>query len=393
MATALDQFFLSDASRIEGKIDKVMRVKGRISALLRKDILPDGMGFNFSTVIVNRSTGTGGGWVPVSTPNGTANNCVPTPTIVNPAMTQLTYSAYQTSLYSNDICFRDLAAAYDAKDQLAAIRDNFVGNVVDTWDLQDKALFLQNAGHKIVFNSSLTETTNGTTMPATPATSTINQGLLDSLYNRATQDGAGQMTASYAMRQGAPILPLILSQEAHRNLIKGDDSIRNDFRWAQSGKDVDGSVLLQSWGIDREYGGYHHIIDQRMPRWDFVNGAWVNRPFYSNTATTIGEAANVSAAYNAAQFEDLYIFSPDVMTRQVPKPSTSFGSGSSAKAISFNGEVVWLNIPNKDENPFSDIGFFAARLYAAYKPRLTQYGYVVRFLRCPNVSSSSCPAY
>ena len=390
-APALDQYFLSDASRIEGKIDKIMRVEGRLSPLLRKDILPDGMGFNFSTVIVNRSTGTGGGWVPVSTPNGTGNNCVPTPTIVNPAMTQLTYSAYQTTQYSNDICFTDLRAAYDAKDQLAAIRDNFVANVVDTWDLQDKALFTQLAGHKIVFNSSLTETVNGSTMPATPATSTINQGLLDSLYNRGTQDGMGRESA-YAKRQGAPILPLILSQEAHRTIIKGDDSIRNDFRWADSGKG-DGAVLLQSWGIDREYGGFHHIIDQRMPRWDFVDGAWVNRPFYADTATTIGNAANVSAAYEAAQFEDLYIFSPDVMTRQVPKPATSFGSGSSAKAISFNGEVVWLNIPNKDTNPFSDIGFFAARLYAAYKPRKTQYGYVVRFLRCPNVSGTVCPAY
>jgi len=392
MPDNLNQFFLSDASRIEGKIDKIMRVKGRISALVKKDVLPDGMGFNFSTVIVNRSTGTGGGWVAVSTPNGTGNNCVPTPTIVNPAMTQLTYSAYQTSQYSNDICFRDLAAAYDAKDQLSAIRDNFVANVVDTWDLQDKALFTQLAGHKIVFNASLTETTNGSTMPAVVATSTINQGLLDVLYNRATQDGAGEDSTVYGKRQGAPCLPLILSQEAHRTIIKGDDSIRNDFRWADSGKS-DGAVLLQSWGIDREYGGFHHIIDQRMPRWDFVNGAWVNRPFYSNTATTIGQAANVSAAYNAAQFEDLYIFSPDMMTRQVPKASTSFGSGTSAKAISFNGEVVWLNIANKDTNPFNDIGFFAARLYAAYKPRKVQYGYVVRFLRCPNVSGTVCPAY
>lgn len=390
-ATALDQYFLSDASRIEGKVDKIMRVKGRLSALLKKDILPDGMGFNFSTVIVKRSTGVGGGWVPVSTPDGSGNNCVPTPTIISPAMTQITYSAFQTTQYSNDICFRDLAAAYDAKDQLSAIRDNFVANVVDTWDLQDKALFFQNAGHKIVFNSSLTETTNGSTMPAVPATSTINQGLLDVLYNRGTQDGMGEESA-YAKRQGAPILPLILSQEAHRTIIKGDDSIRNDFRWADSGKS-DGAVLLQSWGIDREYGGFHHIVDQRMPRWDFVNGAWVNRPFYSNSATTIGDEANVSAAYQAAEFEDLYIFSPDMMTRQVPKPSTSFGSGSSAKAISFNGEVVWLNIPDKVENPFSDIGFFAARLYAAYKPRKVQYGYVVRFKRCPNVASTSCPAY
>jgi len=390
-APLLDQYFISDAARIQGKIDQIMRVEGRISALVKKDVLPDGMGFNFSTVITKRSTGVGGGWVAVSTPNGTGNNCVPTPTIVSPARTQISYSATQTTVYSEDICFRDLAAAYDARDQLKTDRDNFVANIKDLWDIQDKEQFTYWAGHKIVFNGSLTETTNGTTMPATVATSTINQGLLDALYNRATQDGAGS-EASYAKRQGAPILPLILSQEAHRTIIKGDDSIRNDFRWADSGKS-DGAVLLQSWGIDREYGGYHHIIDQRMPRWDFVNGAWVNRPFYANVATTIGNEADVNPDYLAAQFEDLYLFNPDVMTRQVPKPATSFGSGSSAKAISFNGEVVWLNIPNKTDNPFSDIGFFAARLYAAYKPRKVQYGYVVRFLRCPNVSGTVCPAY
>ena len=390
-ADLLNQYFISDASRIQGKIDKIMRVKGRLSPLLKKDVLPDGMGFNFSTVITKRSTGVGGGWVAVATPDGSGNNCVPTPTIVSPARTQISYSASQTVQYSEDICFRDLAAAYDARDQLATDRDNFVANVVDLWDIKDKAEFTYWAGHKIVFNSSLTETTNGTTMPATVATSTINQGLLDVLYTRATQDGAGEESA-YAKRQGAPILPLILSQEAHRTIIKGDDSIRNDFRWADSGKG-DGAVLLQSWGIDREYAGYHHIIDQRMPRWDFVDGAWVERPFYSNSATTIGNAADVSAAYMAAEYEDLYIFSPDVMTRQVPKPATSFGSGTSAKAISFNGEVVWLNLPDKELNPFSDIGFFAARLYAAWKPRKVQYGYVVRFKRCPNVATTACPAY
>ena len=355
MADALDQYFISDASRIQGKIERIMRARGRVSALMQKETLPDGIGFNFSTVVVKRSNGVGGGWQAVATPDGSGNNCVPTATVVSPAMTQLSYSAYQTRVDSADICFTDLRAAYDAKDQLAGIHDNFEGNIVDTWENQDKALFFYNAGHKIVFNASLTETTNGTTMPATIATSTINQGLLDVLYNRATQDAAGEESA-YAKRQGAPILPLILSQEAHRTIIKGDDSIRNDFRWADSGKG-DGAVLLQSWGIDREYGGYHHIIDQRMPRWDFVNGAWVERPFYSSAATTIGDAADVSAAYTAAEFEDLYIFSPDVMTRQVPKPATSFGSGSSAKAISFNGEVVWLNIPDKELNPFSDIGF------------------------------------
>lgn len=391
MADPLDQYFISDASRIQGKIEKIMRARGRVSALMKKEVLPDGIGFNFSTVVVKRSNGVGGSWQAVSTPDGTGNNCVPTPTVVSPAMTQLTYSAYQTRLDSADICFTDLRAAYDAKDQLAGIHDNFEGNIVDTWENQDKALFFQNAGHKIVFNASLTETTNGTTMPAVVATSTINQGLLDVLYNRIVQDG-GDME-SYAKQQGAPIIPAILSMEAHRTIIKGDDSIRNDFRWADSGKGAAGATLLQSWGIDRTYGGFMHVIDVKMPRYDFVNGAWVERPFYTTSATTIGDEAIVNPAYEAAEYEDLYLWNPDVVVRQVPKMPTSFGSGSSAKAVNYNGAVQWLNIPDKVLNPYSNIGFYSALLYAAYKPKKIQYGYCVRFKRCPNVVTTDCPAY
>jgi len=391
MADALDQYFISDASRIQGKIERIMRARGRVSALMQKETLPDGIGFNFSTVVVKRSNGVGGGWQAVATPDGSGNNCVPTATVVSPAMTQLSYSAYQTRVDSADICFTDLRAAYDAKDQLAGIHDNFEGNIVDTWENQDKALFFQNAGHKIVFNASLTETTNGTTMPAVVATSTINQGLLDVLYNRIVQDGGDMET--YAKNQGAPVIPAILSMEAHRTIVKGDDSIRNDFRWADSGKGVAGATLLQSWGIDRTWGGFMHVIDVKMPRFDFVNGAWVERPFYISQATTIGDEAIVNPAYEAAEFEDLYLWNPNVVCRQVPKMPTSFGSGSSAKAINYNGAVQWLNIPDKTLNPYSNIGFYSALLYAAYKPKKTQYGYCLRFRRCPNVLTTDCPAY
>ena len=390
MADALDHYFISDQPRIQGKIEKIMRARGRVSALMKKETLPDGIGFNFSTVIVKRSNGVGGGWQAVATPDGSGNNCVPTATVVSPAMNRLSYAAYQTRLDSADICFQDLRAAYDAKDQLAAIYDNFQGNIVDTWENQDKALFFQNAGHKIVFNASLTESSDPT-MPAVVATSTINQGLLDVLYNRIIQDG-GDMEA-YAKSQGAPIIPAILSMEAHRTIVKGDDSIRNDFRWADSGKGVAGATLLQSWGIDRTWGGFMHVIDVKMPRFDFVDGTWVERPFYISEGTFIGDEAIVNPAYEAAEFEDLYLWNPDVVTRQVPKMPTSFGSGSSAKALNLNGAVQWLNIPDKVQNPYSNIGFYSALLYAAYKPKKTQYGVVVRFRRCPHVATTDCPAY
>jgi len=390
-ADPLNEEFISDASRIQGKIERIGREEGRVSALMRKEVLPENIGFNFSTVIVKRSNGTGGGWQAVSTPDGSGNNCVPTPTVVANAMTQLTYSAAQTRIDSVDVCFSDLRAAYNATEQIAAMRENFVGNVVDTWENRDKAMFFEKSGHKIVFNGSLSETTNGTTMPATVATSTINQGLLDRLYVRITQDGGGK--EPYAKRQGAAIIPAIMSMEANERLTNGATDIQDNFRWAESGKGAEGATLLQSWNIDRTYRGFMHVIDNKMPRFDFVNGAWVERPFYISSATTIGDEAIVNPAYESAEFEDLYLWHPDVVVRQVPTPKGSFGSGTSAKTVSFNGDVVWLNIANKETNPYNDIGFFSARLYAAYKPKKPQHGYVVRFKRCPNVVTTSCPAY
>lgn len=389
-APALDQYFISDASRIEGKVNQIQRVHGRVSALMKKEVLPDGIGFNFSTVVVNRSIGTGGGWVDVSAPDGSGNNCVPTPTIVNPSMSNLTYTAVQTYVKSNPICFQDYRRAYNWPEQIKAIRENFVENIVDIWENEDKLLFFTNAGHKIVFDASLTETTNGTTMPATVATSTINQNLLDRLYTRIIQDGGGR--EAYAMKSGAPIITAIMSEEAHRTIIKGDDSVREDFRWADSGKG-EGAILLQSWNIDRVYGGFLHCIDNKMPRFDFVNGAWVERPFYITSATTVGDQAIVNPAYEEAEFEDVYLWHPDVVHRQVPKPLGSVGADTRGMAVKFNGEVVWRNIPNEDTNPMEDTGFYAARLYAAYKPIKIRYGYCIRVKRCPNVATTTCPAY
>jgi hypothetical protein len=38
----------------------------------------------------------------------------------------------------------------------------------------------------------------------------------------------------------------------------------------------------------------------------------------------------------------------------------------------------------------NNMGYWAAQMYAAYKPAKVQYGYVIRFKRCPNISGSGC---
>jgi hypothetical protein len=390
-ATPLDNYFAQDASRIEGEVYRIQRVKGRVSALIKKQELPDGIGYNYSTVVTKRSGATGGsGWIDVAEENGTVNNCVPTPSTVAPAQTVLNYSAVQRSIFSTDICFRDARRGYDFETQVGNIRSNFVEEIVDVWEDRDKLAFFTNAGHKLVFNNALTENTNSAVMPANQPTKQINQYLLDDLYQQIIQDGGGM--EPYAMRNGSALLPLICSQEAHRTIIKGDASVREDFRFADMGEG-ENATLLKSWNVDQSYGGYMHMIDNKMPRYDFVNGAWVERPFYSSSATTIGNELVVNPAYKTAAYEDCYIWNPNVVIRQVPKPRSSVGADTRGNAVNFNGEVMWRNIPDKVENPYEDIGFWAAALYAAYKPAKIQYGYVVRFLRCPGIQGSACPSY
>jgi len=388
MATPLDNYFEQDASRLQGKIYEIMRNEGRVSALMEKGELPDGMGFNFNSVVYQRSTGIGGnGWTAVVQEDGSVNNCVPSASVVSPASTLLSYTAEANMIKSAPICFEDARRGYMFEDQVKAIQDNLVAEVTDTWEDKDKEKYFLNSGHKIVYNQSLTETTNGTTMPATPATSILTQSLLDMLYVRIIQDGGGK--EAYAKRNGAPLITAIMSMERSRDVIKGDPSVRDDFRWADSGKS-DGAVLMQSWGVDRVYGGFMHCIDNRMPRYDFVNGAWVPRPYYTSSATTIGLEANVSAAYTNAEFEDVYLWHPEVVIRQMPKPLGSVGGMTSGQAVNWSGQLLWKNIPSETENPLSNIGKYYAPLQAAWKPAKIRYGYVLRVRRCPQVGILGC---
>lgn len=385
-ADNLSNWFVQDPSRLQDKIYEIQRVQGRVSALIRKGTLPDGIGYSFQTSIAKRSNATGGsGWIDVAPEDGSFNNCVPAPSTISPANTVLTYGMQQRLVFSVDICLEDVRRAYNYQQQAMTIRDNMVNEIVDIWEDKDKLAFFTNAGHKIVFNDARTE--SSTVMPATPATYQINQDLLDYIYQRAIQDGAGR--EPYAQANGAPLLPLIISIEGSRTIIKGSADVRQDFRFADMGKG-EGATLLKSWSVDKAYGGFMHIIDAKMPRFNFEGGAWVEVPFYTTQATTIGNESVLNPAYADAEYEDCYVWHPEVVQRKTPAPLGNVGADMTGMAVSFNGDIVWRNIPSKELNPMGNIGFYAAALKAAYEPAKVQYGYVIRYRRCPVIQGEEC---
>lgn len=393
MPASLNQYFASDASRIEDQIYRIRRAKGRMSALIQKGQIPEMAGYNYVQVVYKRSVGTGGtGWRTMSQEDGTNNNCINTPGTVSPAYTQLTWTAEERFEQSQTICFEDLRRAYDPRAQLSAQQDNFAEYIMDLWEERDNLAFFTNAGHKIIANSSLTENVNSTQMPLFPPSTRGIQGILDCLWERVCVDAGYE--EDYPRANGGPLITAIMSQQQNRNIIKEDASVRQDFQYAQMGEDS-AAWLLQNWGVDRAYGGYMHVTNLKQPRYDWIGGAWVQRDYYTSVATTNGNEAVVNPAYTNAAYEDIYLWHPKVVKRNMPKPASSYGAKSSFNPVRWNGEVVWLNILNNDSassayNPIGNQGNYFSAMQAAYQPAEVQYGYVLRVSRCCKWTASAC---
>lgn len=390
----LNTFFAQDASRLQDEVFRIMRERGRVSALIEKDAFPDGIGFNPISVLVNRSNPSGGsGWQPVVAENGTTNNCFQSPSTTSPSITERPYNLQSQLLQSFKICFVDASKGYMFKKQVEAFRANFADVIVDTWEDQDKTQYALNAQHKMIGNASLTESSSS--FPTTPPTSRLTEDMLDQIYTRIMQDGGGN--EAYGQANGQPLITLVCSMEQSRNVIRQDPSVREDFRFAEMG-DGKGATLMKSWGIDKAYAGFMHCIDNRMPRWNLVGGNWVQVPYYTNdnSTVTVGDpAAEVNPAYVNAPYEDAYVWHPKVVRRLVPRPIGSVGADTRGDAVNWNGTIIWRNVGNLDEasaayNPLENWGRWYSPLMAAWEPVKVQYGYVLRVQRCFSTFLNPC---
>lgn len=386
VGSPLNNYFASDASRLQDMVYQIQRETGRVSALIEKDIYPDGIGFNPISLLVNRSNSTGGsGWVTITQENGTSNNCYQDPSTTSPSLTERAYQLQMQLKQSYRVCFEDARKGYLFKKQVEAFKENFAEEIVDVWEDQDKAMYALNAQHKIIANKSLSEDPN--IFLPTPPTTRLTQDILDQLYTRLMQDGAGR--EAYAQSNGQPLITAVMSMEQSRNVIRQDPSVRQDFRFAEMGEGK-GATLLKSWGMDKSYAGFMHCIDNRMPRWNLVGGTWVQVPYYTdNNPDTIpgANAAQVNPAYINAPYEDVYLWHPKVVRRLVPKPLGSVGADTQGEAVNWNGTIIWANERNLDKNseaynPLMNWGRWYAPLQAAWEPVKVQYGYIIRCQRC-----------
>jgi hypothetical protein len=333
-------------------------------------------------------------WSEVVTPDGSQNNCVPTVTDVGWASSIKNFTAFQALLRSYRICFADASRGYSGERQIRNIQDNFMDTVFEAWDDRDKDMYFANAGNKIVNDGSYTNFTDAADFGAVQATNRLTQSALDNIYQMLENDGAGE--DAYGTDNGAPLYTAIMSMGRQTDLFNNDTTVRQTVEYATMGEGQ-GAQLMKSWGVKRNFRGFMHVIDNRMPRYNWSNGAYVRVPFWLNTPAHLGptDKSIPNPAYQTAQYEDVFIWHPKVMKRLMPKAPHSMGADTSFENAPYDGEIVWRNILNGDAtspeyNPMGNFGRYYAPMMAAYEPNLTRLGYILRVRICQNVTSSTC---
>jgi hypothetical protein len=373
-------------TRESNRILPIFRERGRVRSWwaslggngIKSEPWSEEMGDTLSRNILERTIPSrAASWQPISANSAVPSDtgtCNPTAAIVTTASTLRTTQLYQDSMDTDWLCVNDIRSSINFKRQVAHILKNLADNVTDWWEQRNREQYVTAAMNKVVFNPDLPVKTNGTSMTDFPLdlpTSTITQKYLNRLRTILQHNAAGTDGGAYAREDGGDVFAVVMSTDMQEALFTTSNRINWDRRFAEAPK------LLKAYGVNRSYQGWFHIIDNKAPRFDWVNGAWVERPYYSNEATTKGNRAMVNPDYEAAEYELVIPFLKTVVTRMIPRSFSSAGSGASFKPWNYAGTPQWINKYDRVCNKYETNGYWSVLMQAAYMPEKIEDGYAI----------------
>lgn len=181
----------------------------------------------------------------------------------------------------------------------------------------------------------------------------------------------GASAESYGKENGRPVFALVCSSEASYAL-QTEAGFRDDVRY----NNAKVSDLIAPLGVEKSFRGFYHLVDDLAPRFTISTGT-VTRvlPYTVSSGIT-----SYNAAYDAADYEAAYIIHPQVMESQIPNPMSG-SNGLTFNPVNYRGDFKWTNILNEVTNPDGTTGFFRGILASATKPIKTDMGYALLFKR------------
>jgi hypothetical protein len=367
---AISNYLSLESGRIGADLEVTQRYLSPWLDLIEQGPWADGMGYSVIAQVVERSKpATYSAWTDIDG----ADDCFPTLDTVPWAFTNRSYNLQTVGLRSPSLCLENLRAAHDIDEQINARVEVLMDNAKEVWIERKRSEHFRLSEHKVVAAVGLPE--DDTDWPATEATSQLTIGILNDGFQHLRRDG-GLRTGAMGRAEGSPVVTVIADSETIQGLIKNNEDIRQDIRWSDKV-----AMLVGPWGLTKAYGNFVFMPDDAMPRYNWYGGAYHRVDYYTPDSTTLGNRAEVSAAYENAEFTTSCIFLPNVYKQLNPDPRTKFGKVSYG-AQNYRGEFAFDNHYDLQCNPWENTGFWKARFSSASKPLNPRYGFWYIHLRC-----------
>jgi len=353
--------------------------------LLERGLYPAGLSEVISNLVYGRSAPTdvnAQGWANITVVDGQEGGaCLPPTTKINIGSTPRTFRLQRKAIEGPDFCAEEFRSVFDLRKQLDSISGIMAERMRIEWEEYNRYQYFLNTQTKVVVDSctSPTEDTSlASEYPAGCPTETIGFGFLDRYKYDAIRNGAA---ASSILQNGEPMLTIIASPEWIRNFMVQNADIRQDIRWADSGKG-NSARLLRALGVNSTYGGYILIADLFARRFTCEGGVATTVAAFEDAAATKGTTSQVSAAWKVAPYDELFIFDSQVMKQLVPQPITNPAPNFRFDPVSYVGDIKVQNILNRECNPDGNILYHRAIMAASSEPMQTWKGYSFMQLRC-----------
>lgn len=323
-----------------------------------------------------------------------ADQCLPPVEKVHSGETLRPVSMQHYAVETDDFCIEHIRDS----NQFAAFLGNRTKNLAEitAWVLTNRYIqaLRSNAEHHLVARTD--HPVDGNTATAgwlgynlnNAPNSSLTQGLLDDIRTDMLRE-AGDEAFMSDSANGAPVLPLLIGDELSRQLIRGNDGLRQDVRFAYEGQGEKSPLIMAMNNImagRRAWGGWSHFILRYPPRYNIGGHGELVRvePFLAETAATKGVKRPVNPAYKVAQFEEVFPFSEDVMKILERGKITNAAPGWTFNAVDMTGVFRWVNEYHRDCNPDKTKGFFRAVFKNAAMPLHPGQGYSILVQRCAN---------
>ncbi len=423
---AINTILAEEANRIGSDVHQRMMHTSPWIDLVKKSTFPEGMGYQLTTLIYDRSLPTsdadgdsvGISWNSVAALQSGSNtfdtSVLDQPLVdtadnvqaangsgsdarnyVNFGKQLKKYSIERAIIESPRINVDDLRYAAHRQEQLRAVIESLAESTRHSWAERYRDEYDRLVDNTVICRADATKTqflkdNEGVTTDAlgaaggdldggsaTKVKNQISNAVLDKIYFQMIRKGAAN--DAYGRENGRPVFALVCSSEASNTLIK-ESGFRDDIRYnnAMVGE------LVKPLGVERSFRGFYHLIDDLAPRYtDGSDGAITRVEPY----TVTNGIATVNDNYDSAEYEVAYVLHPSVYESQIPAP---FGgsNGITFNPVDYSGEFKWTNILSETTNPDGTIGFFRGILAAASKPIKTELGYAVIFKRDDTTAST-----